>query len=86
MSELGLRKVSHKEFVTLTNKRAKTATDDAEVSSEDADAELSLNGSEPDAASDRLQRMAAAMKTVIECMGEDVDREGLERTPMRAGN
>ena len=61
MSELGLRKVSHKEFVsTVQNKRAKTDNNDAEeVSSEDA-------GSEPDAASDRLQRMAAAMRTVIE--------------------
>ena len=32
----------------------------------------------------RLQRMARAIKTVIECMGEDIDREGLEKTPIRA--
>lgn len=33
---------------------------------------------------DKLQRMANAVQTLIECMGEDADREGLERTPMRA--
>jgi GTP cyclohydrolase I len=33
---------------------------------------------------DRLTRMSNAIRTVIECMGEDGDREGLERTPMRA--
>ena len=31
----------------------------------------------------RLQRMARAIKTVIECMGEDIDREGLEKPPIR---
>jgi GTP cyclohydrolase I len=33
---------------------------------------------------DRLIRMAQAVKILIECMGEDTDREGLESTPMRA--
>lgn len=37
-----------------------------------------------DGPDERLTRMASAMKTVIECLGEDTDREGLERTPMRA--
>jgi GTP cyclohydrolase I len=47
--------------------------------------EQSDTSSEPSHEGDsRLQRMAAAMRTVIECMGEDADREGLERTPMRA--
>ena len=33
---------------------------------------------------ERLQKMAGALKTIIECMGEDADREGLLSTPMRA--
>jgi len=33
---------------------------------------------------DKREKMAAAFRTIIECMGEDADREGLERTPMRA--
>eukprot|EP01038_Epipyxis_sp_PR26KG_P014189 gene14189-19040_t len=33
---------------------------------------------------DKLQKMAQAMKVIIECLGEDVDREGIESTPMRA--
>eukprot|EP00762_Andalucia_godoyi_P006381 ANDGO_05859.mRNA.1 GTP cyclohydrolase 1 len=37
-----------------------------------------LNGDE------RIERMAAAYRTIIECMGEDPTREGLLKTPMRA--
>lgn len=33
---------------------------------------------------DRLSKMSQAIKTLIECMGEDTEREGLENTPMRA--
>eukprot|EP01036_Dinobryon_divergens_P029094 gene29094-38156_t len=49
-----------------------------------AKADVSDDSSEGTGEDDRLQKMAQAMKTVIECMGEDVDREGLESTPMRA--
>lgn len=30
-----------------------------------------------------LQRLSGAVRTVLECLGEDPDREGLERTPER---
>jgi GTP cyclohydrolase I len=32
---------------------------------------------------DRLQRMANAVKILLECIGEDPDREGLRNTPTR---
>ena len=32
---------------------------------------------------EKLQKMAAAFKTILECCGEDVYREGLLSTPMR---
>ena len=32
----------------------------------------------------RLQRMADAVKVLLESIGEDVSREGLVKTPMRA--
>ncbi|OQR99516.1 GTP cyclohydrolase I [Thraustotheca clavata] len=31
----------------------------------------------------KLEKMAAAVKVLLECIGEDVDREGLIKTPMR---
>lgn len=31
----------------------------------------------------RLEKMAGAVQTLLECIGEDVDREGLARTPLR---
>ena len=30
------------------------------------------------------EKLTAAIKTVLECLGEDVDREGIQRTPARA--
>lgn len=33
---------------------------------------------------DRTQKIAAAVKTILECLGEDVERDGLQSTPMRA--
>lgn len=38
---------------------------------------------EPDQAGARLARMCAAVRTLIECVGEDPDREGLQATPLR---
>ena len=32
---------------------------------------------------ERLRRMSAAVRTLLECMGEDPDRDGLRSTPMR---
>jgi len=52
-----------------------TSDDHSDTSSEPS------NSSEEES---RTQKMAAAMRTIIECMGEDADREGLERTPLRA--
>ena len=47
--------------------------------------EASDTSSEPSSEEDsKTQKMAAALRTIIECMGEDIDREGLERTPLRA--
>lgn len=75
MSSLKVRNLEslpESDFLSKSNKRAK-----ADVSDDSSDG----TGEDKD---DRLQKMARAMKTVIECMGEDVDREGLESTPMRA--
>lgn len=32
---------------------------------------------------DRRERLSAAVKTILECIGEDPEREGLVRTPER---
>ncbi|KAJ3119126.1 hypothetical protein HDU96_000041 [Phlyctochytrium bullatum] len=40
-------------------------------------------GETPEAHAKRLERMADAVKTLLECVGEDPDREGLVKTPMR---
>ncbi|EQC33028.1 GTP cyclohydrolase I [Saprolegnia diclina VS20] len=32
---------------------------------------------------EKLEKMAAAVKVLLECLGEDVNREGLVKTPMR---
>ena len=45
------------------------------VSLRDSDA-----GTEP---ADHLERMATACRTLLECLGEDPEREGLVKTPMR---
>lgn len=57
---------------------------DLHLSKKVKDSEMSDTSSEGVAEDDRLARMAEAMKTIIECMGEDTGREGLESTPMRA--
>lgn len=63
-------------------KRVKSTVSSSGVTSDDAQSDTS---SEPSSEEEsRTQKMAAAMKTIIECMGEDADREGLERTPLRA--
>ena len=35
-------------------------------------------------ARDTLQKMSAALSTLVECVGDKPEREGLKRTPMRA--
>ncbi|SRR6266536_55721 len=37
----------------------------------------------PDQAGARLQKLAGAVKTIFECIGEDPEREGLRETPER---
>lgn len=37
----------------------------------------------PEEAHARLQKLAGAVRTMLECIGEDPDREGLHGTPMR---
>jgi GTP cyclohydrolase I len=37
----------------------------------------------PEQAAQRLQKMAGAIRTILECVGEDPNREGLLATPMR---
>jgi GTP cyclohydrolase I len=41
-----------------------------------------LNASPQEKAA-REQKMASAIRTILECIGEDPDREGLKRTPER---
>ena len=36
-----------------------------------------------DVFNDRIERMSAAVKTILECVGEDSQREGLLDTPER---
>ncbi|KAF7511355.1 GTP cyclohydrolase I [Endocarpon pusillum] len=37
----------------------------------------------PEQAQETLQELAGAVKTILKCVGEDADRDGLEETPMR---
>jgi GTP cyclohydrolase I len=39
--------------------------------------------STPEQAEERLQKLAGAVKTIFECIGEDPEREGLRETPER---
>ncbi|OTA30994.1 GTP cyclohydrolase 1 [Hortaea werneckii EXF-2000] len=39
--------------------------------------------SDPAAAHERLQKLSGAVRTILECIGEDPDREGLHGTPER---
>lgn len=73
MSALGTRKfesIDDLEDEKLLSKRSKTEDSTSDELSEVSD--------------DRLQRMTNAFRTIIECLGEDPDREGVERTPLRA--
>ncbi|KAF2859750.1 GTP cyclohydrolase I [Piedraia hortae CBS 480.64] len=38
---------------------------------------------QPREAEERLKKLAGAVRTILECIGEDPDREGLRRTPER---
>ena len=41
-----------------------------------------LNAS-PEERAKREEKLASAVRTILECIGEDPDREGLARTPVR---
>lgn len=74
MTELKVRTLesfNNSEIHKKSNKRAKE-----EVSDDSVDENVEEGN--------KLERMAKAIRTIIECMGEDIDREGLESTPMRA--
>lgn len=43
---------------------------------------LRLNAS-PAEKLEREERLAGAVRTILECLGEDPDREGLQKTPER---
>ena len=43
---------------------------------------LRLNAT-PEEKLEREQRLAGAVRTILECLGEDPDREGLRKTPER---
>ncbi|KAJ1548627.1 hypothetical protein HK405_001667, partial [Cladochytrium tenue] len=64
---------------------AASATDDDE---DDVDRDGGSSATTPaavaTAAAARLDRLAGAVRTILECVGEDPDREGLLRTPERA--
>ncbi|KAJ6102591.1 GTP cyclohydrolase 1 [Penicillium sp. IBT 16267x] len=40
-------------------------------------------GSTPEENEERVQKLAGAVRTILECVGEDPDREGLRETPER---
>lgn len=65
---------------SLVLKKARTSEENksATTSSEDADSTSSMGEEE------KTVKMAGAIRTILECLGEDPDREGLARTPMRA--
>jgi hypothetical protein len=44
---------------------------------------VDTRGNSIDGGSGRLERIADAVKVLLECIGEDVNREGLQRTPER---
>ncbi|KAJ3044241.1 hypothetical protein HK097_001555, partial [Rhizophlyctis rosea] len=44
---------------------------------------LSRKDESPSDREARLEKLSGAMKTVLECLGEDPSREGLQKTPMR---
>jgi len=86
-----VRKVNSTETLTISPKATDSFKELSSVSvkskrvrTEDTSEEASIKSDDSDNKEDRLIKMASAIKTVLECLGEDVDREGLERTPMRA--
>mmetsp|Transcript_14301 Transcript_14301/g.31541 ORF Transcript_14301/g.31541 Transcript_14301/m.31541 type:complete len:236 (-) Transcript_14301:166-873(-) len=56
------------------------------VSKRVKDSDLSDTSSESteDDRAAKMEKMSQAFKTILECLGEDTDREGLRSTPMRA--
>ncbi|KAK5168332.1 GTP cyclohydrolase 1 [Saxophila tyrrhenica] len=51
-----------------------------------SNATRSLTAEEPKLVACRLDRMRGAVRTLLECIGEDPDREGLQDTPSRYAN
>jgi GTP cyclohydrolase IA len=51
--------------------------------SNSAKSTLSRLNSTPEEKISREAKLADAVRTVLECIGEDPDREGLQRTPAR---
>lgn len=68
----------HDELNTLSLLKSDPQANISDTSSETASSENNSDQNE------KLTKMAAAFKTIIECCGEDVSREGILATPMRA--
>jgi len=69
------------------SKRANHGTDDEASESPSTELAVSTSGKgkakDNESEEERLERMAGAVETILECLGEDPKREGLLKTPQR---
>ena len=65
--------------VDCTSERTDSPDQRPRYSKLDRDRDVEVSGGE-----ERLKKMEKAFRTILECINEDPDREGLVRTPLRA--